>query len=397
MNPNEDGRAWADSVGIAIEQIIGPVEGMHRAVVDPWLRLLSPGAAQLHSAALTKVYGSVRFVASKGAAAAGSLSVRANDQTPRATLSGSKFATATQAFTNGVWGDELERRRSPAHIELSLRDVAGNPVSPSAEALVDAFPHPTGRLVVLLHGLGQTEAKWQTRSTNGQTQPGLADVLEGDGLTPLLVRYNSGRHVPDTAADLAKLLDEVYQAWRVPIHEIAVVGFSMGGLVARNAVRAGHEAGHAWTTQVRHVVTLATPHLGSPIEKGANFGAWALGLATKTKPLSDFVNTRSLGIKDLRHGTSGQRGTATDDPLPGGIQQHFLAGVTTASPANPFGRLVGDFVVRPNSGTGQGRRRELQADDARVIEGVRHTGLFYNPQVHEQVQDWLSPIGEQHA
>ncbi len=389
MTGHDSERAWAESVGITVERVTGPVEGMHRAIVDPWLRVISPGAAELHRSALTKVYDSVRLVASKGAAAAGAIGVPSADQLGPTALRDSKFGLGMQAFTNSVWGDELERRASPAHIELGLRDTDGQAIALTQTSLKDSFAHTTTRVVVLLHGLGQTESKWQTRTAKTGPQQGLADVLEQSGFTPLLVRYNSGRHVPDNGADLAELLEAAFEAWPVAVNEVALVGFSMGGLVARSAIHAGQDANHAWTRQVTHLVTLATPHLGSPIEKGANIGSWALRLAAKTKPLSDFVDTRSQGIKDLRHGTVLKGKDVADEPLPAGIEQHFLAGVTTANPTSLFGRLVGDFVVRPNSGIGRGARRRLDPDDVRIIEGVRHTGLFHNPEIHRQVADWL--------
>lgn len=379
--------AWADSVGIAIERVAGPVEAMHRTIADPWLRLGGPKAVEMHERVVGGIYKSVRAVVTTGAVTAGGVALR-----NRQPLRDSKFGLGMQAFTNSVWGDELERRSSPAHIELGLRDTNGTAIEPTSTGLAQSFPRATGRIVVLLHGLGQTESKWQTRTGKTGAQQGLADVLGQHGFTPLLVRYNSGRHVPDNGADLAKLLEAVVQAWPVDVREVALVGFSMGGLVARSAIRAGHEADHAWARQVSHLVTLATPHLGSPIEKGARAGAWALGIASKTKPLRDFVDTRSQGIRDLRHGTVARVDdeTMADEPLPARIKQHFLAGVTTADPQSLFGRLVGDFVVRPASGTGRGTRRRLDPDDVRIIEGVRHTGLFHNPEVHRQVAEWLA-------
>ncbi|MBN4047406.1 hypothetical protein JYT71_00210 [Acidimicrobiaceae bacterium AH-315-P05] len=389
MTGHDSKRAWSDAVGIAVERLVAPVEGIHKVIIDPWLSVVSPGGAEAYHSALTRIYNSVGLGAAKGAAAAGAIRLPTADRPERVALRDSKFGLGMQAFSNGVWGDELERRGSPAHIQLELRDTDGEVIGLTSTGLARAFPQATDRIVVLLHGLGQTERKWQTRAGEPDTDQGLADVLERGGFTPLLVRYNSGRHVPHNGADLANLISTVSRAWPHQAPEVALVGFSMGGLVARSAILAGRDAEHAWPNQVSHLVTLATPHLGSPIEKGARAGAWALRLSNNTKPLGDFVDTRSQGIKDLRHGTVVSTRTVVHEALPGRIKQHFLTGVTTADPKSLVGRLVGDFVVRPSSGTGLGARCQLDPDDVRIIAGVRHTGLFHNPEVHRQVVDWL--------
>ena len=127
--------------------------------------------------------------------------------------------------------------------------------------------------------------------------------------------------------------------------------------------------------------------------------AWALALAPDTRPLADFLNGRSGGIKDLRFGSVGEddwsgtdpdallRNTVGDHPLPSGVRHHFLAGVATADRAHPLGGAVGDLVVRASSASG---RRNLRPTSVVVLGGVRHLDLPRDPRVVERVMAWLT-------
>jgi pimeloyl-ACP methyl ester carboxylesterase len=76
------------------------------------------------------------------------------------------------------------------------------------------------------------------------------------GYTPLYIRYNTGRHISENGRELAALLDRMTGEWPTEIHEIVVIGHSMGGLVGRSACHYGD--GHIWPRKVRHVFTLGT-------------------------------------------------------------------------------------------------------------------------------------------
>jgi hypothetical protein len=143
--------------------------------------------------------------------------------------------------------------------------------------------------------------------------------------------------------------------------------------------------------------------LGSPVEKGANIAAWGLGLVPESRPLGEFINNRSVGIKDLRYGAVSEEDWlgfdpdellndfVVDLPPPQGVDQHFIAGVITPGPKHPIGALVGDLIVRVGSGTGRGRRRRVDANDVHVVGGKRHPDLLHDAAVHGQVRAWLEP------
>ncbi|MDF1594707.1 MAG: hypothetical protein P1T08_01230 [Acidimicrobiia bacterium] len=399
-----DWQGVGDLVALATERLTAPVEGMHNAIADRWFGIAGPGAAsgrKAYRALTASIYQSVRFTGSVLGAAVGIGAAIAGSRKRTRPLWHSGPGRGIQSTVNAVWGDELERRSSNLSIELSLRDSAGEPIRTDPASLSLAYADPTPRLAVLLHGLGETERCFQGRAEDEGATPGMGDILAADSFTPLLVRYNTGKHVSDNGVALASLLEETVRSWPVGVEEVVLVGNSMGGLLARSTVHAGFSAEHRWTGLVGHVVTLGSPHLGAPLEKGANLIAWALSFVQESRPLSEFINQRSAGIKDLRFGAIREADWRGSDPdalwrdlvedfsLPGAIEQHFITGVVTTEPRHPVGVLFGDLIVRSGSGIGRGRRRLVEATDVRVLGGRRHFDLLHDPLVQEQVRAWL--------
>ena len=133
---------------------------------------------------------------------------------------------------NGLIGDRLLRERPQLAIPMAVRRH-GADVAPEREALDEAFPEATGRLVVFLHGLCENEAYWNRhRDRTGTTY---AEMLAERGWTPLMLRANTGLPLRENGAALTALLQRVVEAWPVPVTRIALVGHSLGGLVIRAA------------------------------------------------------------------------------------------------------------------------------------------------------------------
>ncbi len=376
------------AVAFAVDRVVAPIEAMHRVIAGNWFDSLGTTGAPIRTAyvAMARLaYGSVRL----GADVAGF----GFDQ-----LSTVEQGTAdsVQAFVNGLWGDDLGRHEDRLEITMTVCDRGGAPVTVGPD-LAEAFPAATGRLVVLVHGVVETERCW----SGTKTEPGLAQALENVvGLTPISIRYNSGLRVSDNGALLSSLLEEIRSDWPVSVESIAFVGHSMGGLVIRSACETAHGAGHGWIGDVHDIVTVGTPHRGSPLEKLANAAAWGLGVAPVTVPLAEFVNRRSVGIKDLRFGAIVEddwigvdpdallRDTVGDHSLPSGIDHHFVAAIVTSNPTHPLGVAVGDLVVRPGSATGG---RDLEPRNVVLVGGRHHFDLLHERMVIDRVLDWLAP------
>jgi pimeloyl-ACP methyl ester carboxylesterase len=345
----------------------------------------------IHDRVSGAVYEGVRVALGalpRGAGAA--LAIKAPPDAP--SLADSPWGTVALALLNAYTGDALAARGSELALDMTLRHRGAD---------LELGTVTGERVAIFVHGLGETDAAWRMRAT--ADQPGYGALLRRElGYTPLQLRYNTGRHISDNGRELAALLERLHDAWPTPIDEIALIGHSMGGLVARSACHYGHAEGHWWTRAVRHVVCLGSPHLGAPLEKGINALGWALANLPETRPLARAVNARSAGIKDLRFGACIDEDWCDCDPdelltdrchdvpcLPG-ARFHFIAATLSRGEGDPLGAVVGDLLVRVPSASGAGRRRRVPFADGRRLGGLTHFDLLNHPAVYEQIRDWLS-------
>ena len=281
--------------------------------------------------------------------------------------------------------------RVPGALALgALNGVAGDKLDPdlALEMSVRWDGEATPKLAVFVHGLCETEHAW--RGVYG------GRLREELGYTPVYVRYNTGLHISDNGRELAAAIERLTDEWRCEVEEIALIGHSMGGLVARSACHYGDEA---WTSKLRHVFCLGTPHLGAPLEKAANAGAWALSRVPESKPFASVLNLRSAGIKDLRYGSCVEEDWLDRDPdellRDGCGDVPFLPGATycfvAATLRPPLGTLVGDLLVMRGSASGSGRTRRIpfEIDKGRHLDGLNHFQLLNHPSVYEQIRAWL--------
>jgi PGAP1-like protein len=375
--------AVGDLAGEALAAAGTLVSDMHRGIAKRPFEALGPAAAPVrtvHDGISRAVYGGVRSALRGGARALAS-AVPAPAEAPA--LADSTGGALAVAALNGVWGNHLAARRSALTAEM--RVLPGAPATP--------------RLAVFVHGLCETEAAWRIRPG----EPSYGDRLREElGYTPAYVRYNTGLHVSDNGRALARELDALVASWPVEVAEIALVGHSMGGLVARSACHYGGR----FAARVRHVFCLGTPHLGADLEKGANALAWALGHLPETRGFGRLLNARSHGIKDLRFGSCVEEDWCDCDPdeflrdrcrevpfLPH-ARYYFVA--ARLNPA-AVGTLIGDLLVRMPSasgrGSGRGRRIPFPVDHGHELAGLNHLELLNHPAVYAQLRAWLRSAG----
>lgn len=304
------------------------------------------------------------------------------------------------AAVNGIYGDELTNRKNGFALTMQIRRRR-QPVALTPESIATAFPKATGRVAVFTHGWCLTERSWWRAPRTGETLRPYGKRLRSDlGFTPVYLRYNTGLHISQNGRALADLLHQLQALWPVPVEEIALVGHSMGGLVARSACHYALEHQHSWTGKVRHVVCLGSPHLGADLEKGVNLAAWALAKLPETRAIASFLNTRSAGVKDLRFGALLDEDWRDCDPdeflrdrcaevpfLPDAVY-HFVA--SSAAP-RAIGLLVGDHLVRPRSASGRGRSRKVPFEPTHglTLTGLNHFDLLNHPLVYEKLLHWL--------
>lgn len=385
----------------AAKGVTSTVARMHRAIARRPFRTAGPAAAPvetLHNGIADLVYGSVLT----GLTAGGALAEVIADVAGRLKPAGSLQETPVGRTATGMIGGAFGHRPHHHAAAMTLR-VDGAEVPLTRSDLDHAYPDPSGHVVLLVHGLIETERWWYRRGDDKRGRPRVdyGTRLAGDlDCTPVYLRYHSGLHISDNGRQLDELLTDLVRVWPVPIRRISIIGHSMGGLVARSAV---HQAGARkaeWLGRPVQVVCLGTPHNGAPLEVAAHVAGWTLGKFAETAPLKDLLDLRSPGIKDLRYGYVHEHEWSGRDPdalfdraervrsdLPDGVRQHFLTVTIGRNRDGLLARLVGDALVTPTSA-----EDHSQVATRHWIGGLHHFHLLQHEEVYRQILVWLRDL-----
>jgi pimeloyl-ACP methyl ester carboxylesterase len=279
---------------------------------------------------------------------------------------------------NGLIGDRLATDRPRMAITMAVRKD-GRDVD--LETLDQTFPAATGRVVVFLHGLCETESYWDRGPG-----PTYGAALEERGWTPVFLRANTGLGLRPNGVALSALMQRLVESWPVPVTRVALVGHSMGGLVLRAAGAVASDVEATWTDLVSDVVTLGTPHLGAPIARGIGHGSRGLARLPETAAFGRILDWRSVGVHDL------VAGLAEDVPPLPHARYRLVAATVTSEPWHPVGHVVGDWLVRVSSAYGQDKSGEGLFPGATRLHLGRtdHFGLLNHPRVHAALEEWLA-------
>jgi pimeloyl-ACP methyl ester carboxylesterase len=358
-------RALGELAGEAIGGIATGVREMHGGIAERAFNgvgVMATPVKLLHDWISAGAYRVVRN-ALRGAARAGTDAVSRTRPPDAPSLQASVRGRLIVGALNGAFGDRCAEA------------LAGDMVV--ARPITD----PTDRLAVFLHGLCETEDAWWLGARR-HTPYGVR-LRRELGWTPLYIRYNTGRTISDNGSRLAQLLSELTEAWPVPVNEIALVGHSMGGLVARCALHEG--AQEPWISRVRHVFMLGTPHRGAPLERATKAAAERLDMLPETRALANALNLRSAGIKDLCQDC--------EIPFLPTANQYFVSATVSREADGRAGRLIGDLLVLPASAwdhAGRGRRLSFPLDHYRHVGRANHFDLLNHPAIYEQMRQWLT-------
>jgi len=307
---------------------------------------------------------------------------------------------AVLAALNGVLGDYLEASGNPLAIRMQLRRD-GRALPQEKAALAAALPAAGGKVLVLLHGLCMNDLQWKRQGH----EHGAA--LERDlGTTRVYLHYNSGRHISTNGRELADRLETLLNDWPVPVEELAILGHSMGGLLARSAWHYARAAGHAWPRHLEKLVFLGTPHHGAPMERGGNWIDVGLGASPYTAPLSRLGKIRSAGITDLRHAYlldddwqgrdrfARAHGHHASLPLPQGVRCYAIGATTGKQTGDLKDRLIGDGLVPLSSALGchaeEDRNLMFPPDRQWIACETGHLDLLCRAPVYARIRDWLA-------
>ena len=299
---------------------------------------------------------------------------------------------------NGVLGDYLHRQNNALATPMGLYHE-GRALPVEREALRSAHPHSTGRVALWVHGLAVTEAVW---AFPAEPTTDYGSLLERDaGFTPLYLRYNTGLHISDNGEALAHLLQRLVAEFPVPITELVLVGYSMGGLVLRSACHIASEACLPWLSLVRRSYSIGVPHFGSPLERMGTVVAQVLRAVPNpyTRLVADVVDLRSSGVKDL--GVARLRRQDWEDttspctPLlpPPGIAHHLIVGAL-GEQGKWLSAMFGDGVVSLASASGRTGPRDTSPlfppENVKVVAGIDHVSLAHHAEVYARLRESLA-------
>lgn len=307
------------------------------------------------------------------------------------------------SVVNGVIGDTLEKRKTGLAIKMKL--YSKDKVLILTKKSLSKIELPSsGRICILAHGMCGTEKGWNFK---GDTFSNYGSLLEKDkGLTPLFLRYNSGLHISTNGKRLSNLLEKLIRCYPTKVSELMLVGHSMGGLIFRSACHYGEKDKKRWVKLVSKIFYIGSPHFGTHFEKFGKLSMTLLNLIPNpfTKAIASLGDLRSDGIKDLRHGyilDKDWRKKNADNllywhenktPLLKNANHYLICGTLSKDANSKWGRLVGDGLVHPASGTGKGlissNNIPFLEHHCKIISGISHPHLQRSRRVYEQILKW---------
>ena len=261
---------------------------------------------------------------------------------------------------------------------------------------------PSPKICILIHGVTDNETTW--------TMPNKSDygsLLEQDfQYTPFYLRYNSGLHISENGKALAAILEKLFQNHPIEIEEICIIAHSMGGLVAHSACHYAQENGLEWSKKLKQVFLLATPHLGSFLEKFANLTTNILEKVPNwhTRLVGKVINLRSAGIKDLRYGYLTEADWINQDPdrlfknnkkpLPklSNAAYYVISARLTEKEKHWISRLFGDILVSTKSATARSKNTaefNFDSDNHFELAKTYHFQLQASEKVYEQIKSFM--------
>jgi len=177
MRP-EEARALARLAGDGAGGIATQVQEMHAGVAGRVFGVLGPAASGVratHDTIAAGAYAGARALTGalvRGAVHAYGLT-RPDTDTALTDLPRTRIAVGA---LNGAFGDLLERTRSPLATETTILHH-GRPLVLAPGPLAAALPRARSRLVIFLHGLGETEDAWRLGAERHRPYP---DGLEAE-------------------------------------------------------------------------------------------------------------------------------------------------------------------------------------------------------------------------
>ncbi len=308
---------------------------------------------------------------------------------------------------NGLLGDRLHAQSNGLAIDMGWYR-ARERLELSRDAIRAAVPDATGRLCLLVHGLGCHEGVWALAEGAPDGLASYGEGLEREcGFTAFFLRYNSGLPVAVNGDALATQVSRLLACYPSRVREVVLIGHSMGGLVIRSACHRACQRKLAWVDLVSRVFYLGTPHDGADLEGAVHIASRVLSRVPHpvTHLIADVLGIRSQGIKDLRHGDPRDADVVEDAAGPetgrlvpwlGHAAHHLMVGTLTEDPAHPMSAVLGDGLVGGAAARARARRSAKGPGSNGHIEvfpGLHHLALANSPVVYARIRHWCGPAG----
>jgi pimeloyl-ACP methyl ester carboxylesterase len=397
----EEITALGELAGDAAAGAARQIHNMHTGIADRVWKRVGPASLPVriaHDHIARGAYSAATNL-TRAVVRAGAHAASATHRADAPSIERSPVGRVVVSALNGAFGDTLERRGNALALRMTVRRK-GQDLEITPPALARAYPNAKSRIAVFVHGLCETDEAWKLGA--GRHVPYGHRMEIELGYTPVYLRYNTGRHISYNGRDLADLLERLVAAWPAPVHEITLIGHSMGGLVARSACHYGAES--RCVAKVRHVFTLGTPHRGAPLEQAANAASAALARLPETRPLARALNLRSVGIKDLRYGylvdecwmdhdcDAFLRDTSQEIPFLHTARHYFICATLSREADAPVGRIIGDLLVlQPSAWAQEAKTKRLRfpIEHYHHLGGANHFDLLNHPAIYAQMRRCL--------
>ncbi|KZZ37888.1 triacylglycerol lipase, partial [Oleiphilus sp. HI0117] len=341
------------------------------------------------------------------------------------------WANLSRSVLNGIVGDYLEKEHNPLAIDMAfyqqnipllLDDTLAQQVLQGSGS-VKAEKALSNKIIVLIHGLTNLETIWDLKpdslggesegesSSNGRSSDDDEALSEKDnygrrlqeefGFTPFYLRYNTGLSIKDNGQKLTRLLSELIEAYPIPVEEIVLMGFSMGGLLIRSAQKLAQDAEADWLSLLSNCYYIGTPHEGSPLEKFGHLTSSIVRYIPRDyiSHWADWIDVRSQGIQDLKDGllhlNKEKRGADSDDPYEQSVrcgsftahaQHHFISGSLSANKNSLLNKYFGDSLVRHTSANPISAPEDSKQAH---FNGIPHVPLAHSEKVYQQINQWF--------
>jgi triacylglycerol lipase len=309
------------------------------------------------------------------------------------------------SILNGVIGDKLQN--TPLSIEMGFYLNNERIVLESDNISTiygDSNIALTPKICVLIHGVTDHERTW-TMTDSSDYGRLLAQDLD---YTPFYLRYNTGLHISDNGKLLAAILEQLQLHYPIDIKEMCIISHSMGGLITHSACHIAQEQDLAWPKLLKQIFLLATPHLGSFLERFANLTTNVLKYVPNwpTRLVGKVLNLRSAGIKDMRFGYLREedwkgedadkllKNNKTPPKLLENVAYYVISGRLTVKEKHWVTQLFGDILVTTNSATAHSKNASefnFPAENNVQLPKMYHFQLQASEKVYEQLKTWLTP------